>query len=58
MIGLIKIFGGRSRIRKRAIVENGAAILPKALVKMLLGLNVLFAAFFAFNEIDKDFGFN
>ena len=54
MIGLIKIFGDRSRIRKRAIVENGAAILPKALVKMLLGLNVLFAAVFAFNEIDKD----
>ena len=55
---MIKIFGDRSRIRKRAIVENGAAVLPKALVKILLGLNVLFAAFFAFNEIDKDFGFN
>ena len=55
---MIKIFGDRSRIRKRAIVENGAAILPKALVKRLLGLNVLFAAFFAINEIDKDFGFN
>ena len=58
VIGLIKMFGDRSRIRKRAIVENGAAILPKALVKMVLGLNVLFASFFAFNEIDKDFGFN
>ena len=31
-----------------------AAMLPKALVKMGLGLpSVLFAAFFAFNEIDK-----
>ena len=58
MIGLIKIFGDRSRIRKRALVENRAVMLPKALVKMVLGLNVLFAAFFAFNEIDKDFGFN
>ena len=58
MIGLIKMFGDRSRIRKRAIVENEAAIFPKALVKMVLGLNVLFAAFFAFNEIDDDFGFN
>ena len=58
MIGLIKIFGDRSRIRKRALVENRAVMLPKALVKMLLGLNVLFAAFFAFNEIDKDLGFN
>ena len=37
-----------------AIVENGAAILPKALVEMALGLpNVLFAAFFAFNDIDN-----
>ena len=37
-----------------AIVENGAAILPKASVKMALGLpNVMFAAFFAFNEIDN-----
>ena len=58
MIGLIKIFGDRSRIKKRALVENRAVMLPKALVKMVLGLNVLFAAFFAFNEIDKDFGFN
>ena len=57
MIGLIKMFGDRSRIRKVAIVENGAAILPKALVEMTLGLpNVLFAALFAFNEIDKVFG--
>ena len=41
-----------------AIVDNGAAMLPKALVEMALGLpNVLFAAFFAFTEIDKVFGF-
>ena len=40
------------------IVENGAAMLPKALMEMALGLpNVLFAAFFAFNEIDEVFGF-
>ena len=33
-------------------------MLPKALVEMALGLpNVLFTAFFAFNEIDKVFGF-
>ena len=37
-----------------AIVENGAAMLPKALVEMALGLpSVLFAAFFAFNDIDN-----
>ena len=49
---MIKMFGDRSRIRKVAIVENGAATLPKALVEIALGLpNVLFAAFFAFNEI-------
>ena len=48
MIGLIKMFGDRSRIRKVAIVENGAAILPKALVEMAFGLsNVLFAASYA-----------
>ena len=36
------MFGDRSRIRKVAIVENGAAMLPKALVEMALGLpNVL-----------------
>ena len=52
VIGLIKIFGDGSRIRKVAIVENGAAMLPKALMEMALGLpNVLFATFFAFNEI-------
>ena len=46
MIGLIKKFGDRSRIRKVAIVENGTAMLPKALVEMALVLpNVLFAAF-------------
>ena len=46
MIGLIKMFGDRGRIRKVAIVENGAAMLPKALVEMALGLpNVLFASF-------------
>ena len=55
MIGLIKMFGDRSRIRKVAIVENGAAMLPKAsVVEMALVLsNVLFAPLFAFNEIDK-----
>ena len=58
MIGLIKMFGDRSRIRKVAIVGNGAGMLPKALVEMSLGLpNVLFAPFFAFNEIDKVFRF-
>ena len=58
MIGLIKMLGDRSRIRKVAVVENGAAILPKALVEMVLCLpSVLFPAFFAFNEIGKVFGF-
>ena len=43
---MIKMFGDRSRIRKVAIVENGAATLPKALVEMALVLpDVLFAAF-------------
>ena len=52
VIGLIKMFGDGSRIRKVAIVENGAAMLPKALMEMALGLpNVLFAKFFSFNEI-------
>ena len=47
------MFRDRSRIRKVAIVEDGATTLPKALVEMAFGLsNVLFAAFFfAFNEI-------
>ena len=42
------MFGDRNRIRKMAIVENGAAMLPKAsVVEMALGLsNVLFAALF------------
>ena len=41
-----------------AIVENGAAMLPKALVEMALGLpNVLFPAFFTFNEINEVFRF-
>ena len=54
VIGLIKMFGDGSRIRKVAIVENGAAMLPKALMEMALGLpNVLFATFFSFNEIDN-----
>ena len=55
MIGSIKMFVDRSRIRKVAIVEKGAAMLPKASVEMALGLpNVLFAAFFAsVKEIDK-----
>ena len=52
------MFGDGSRIRKVAVVENGVAMLHKALVEMALGLpNVLFAAFFAFNEIDKVFAF-
>ena len=52
VIGLIKMFGDGSTIRKVAIVENGAAMLPKALMEMALGLpNVLFATFFSFNEI-------
>ena len=52
------MFEDRSRIRKVAIVENEAAILPKAFVEMVLGIpNVLFAAFFAFSEINKVFGF-
>ena len=39
---MIKMFGDRSRIRKVAIVENEAAMLPKALVEKALGLpNVL-----------------
>ena len=46
------MFGDRSRIRKVAIIENGAAMLPRALVEMALGLlSVLLAALFAFNEI-------
>ena len=59
VIGLIKMFGDRScGISKVAIVENGTAMFPKAFVEMALGLpNVLFAAFFAFNEVDKVFGF-
>ena len=41
-----------------AIVDNGAAMLPKALVEMALGRpNILFAAFFAFTEIDEVFRF-
>ena len=53
------MFGDRSRIRKVAIVENGTAMLPKAsVVEMALVLsNVLFAPLFAFNEIDKVYGF-
>ena len=49
------MFGDRSRIRKVAIIENGAAMLPRALVEMALGplsaVSVLLAALFAFNEI-------
>ena len=42
VIGLIKMFGDKSRIKEVAIVENGAAMLPKALVEMAFGLpNVL-----------------
>ena len=48
----------RNRIRKVVKIENGAAMLPKALAEMAHGLpNVVFAAFFAFNEADKVFGF-
>ena len=48
------MLGDRNGIRKVAVVENGAAILPKALVEMVFCLpSVLFAAFFAFSEIDK-----
>ena len=32
---LIKMFGDRSRIRKVAIVEDKAAMLPKALVEIV-----------------------
>ena len=49
---------GELFFRKVPTVENGAAMIPKALVEMALGFpNVLFAAFFAFSEIDKVFGF-
>ena len=48
------MFGDRSRAK----VKNGAAMLPKALVEMALGLpNVLFFAFFTLNEVNKVFGF-
>ena len=60
MIGLIKMFGYRSRIRKVAVVENGAAMLPKALVEMALVLRdpqCTVCRIFAFNEIDTVFGF-
>ena len=58
MIGLIKMLGDRNGIRKVAVVENGAAILPNALVEMVLCLpSVLFTAFFALREIDKVSGF-
>ena len=52
------MFKDRSRIRKVAIVEDGAAMLPKTFVEMTLGFpNVLFAAFFTFNKVSKVFGF-
>ena len=58
VIGLIKMLGARSRIRKVAIVANGEAMLPKALVEIAPGFpNVLFAPFFDLNEIDKVFAF-
>ena len=42
------MFGDGSRIRKVAIVENGAATLHKAFMEMALGLPYeLFATFFA-----------
>ena len=55
---MIKMFADRTKIRKVAIVENGAVMLLKALVEMALGLpNLLLAAFFASSKIDKVFGF-
>ena len=52
MLGLINMFRDRSGIRKMAIVEDGAVIIPKTFVEMALGLpNVLFAAFFTSNEV-------
>ena len=48
------MFGDRSRAK----AQNGASMLPKALVEMALGLpNVLFAAFFTFDEVDEVLGF-
>ena len=41
VIGLIKMFGDKSRIREVFIVENGAAMLPM-LVEMALGLPNVF----------------
>ena len=42
------MFGDRSRIRKVAIVKDGAATLHKAFVEMAVGLPYeLFATFFA-----------
>ena len=55
---MIKMFADRTKIRKVAIVENGAVMLLKALVEMALGPpNLLLAAFFASSKIDKVFGF-
>ena len=46
------MFRDRGRIRKVAIVEDGATMFPKTFVGMTLGLpNVLFAAFFTFNKV-------
>ena len=42
----------RNGIRRVALVKDGAAMLPKAFVKMAIGLpNVLFAEYFTFAEI-------
>jgi len=41
-----------------AIVKDGAAMLPKTFMEIVLGLpNALFAAFFTFNKVNKIFGF-
>ena len=51
---MIKMFGDRSRIRKVAIVEDKAAMLPKVFVEMVLGRpNVLFATFFTVNMVNE-----
>ena len=55
VIGLIKMFGDRScGISKVAIVENGTAMLPKAFLSPPC---TFCRIFFAFNEVDKVFGF-
>ena len=49
---MINMFRDRSGIRKVAMVEDGAAMIPNTFVEMALGLpTVLFAAFFTSNEV-------